>query len=38
MLVALKRTEEARAVFAAILETAPGFEQARKSLAELPAQ
>jgi len=38
MLVALKRTEEARAVFAAILETAPGFEQAKKSLAELPAQ
>ena len=38
MLVALKRTEEARAVFTAILAAVPGFEQARKSLAALPAQ
>ena len=37
MLAALKRTEEARAVFTAILDAAPGFEQARKSLAALPA-
>jgi len=37
MLAALKRTEEARAVFTAILAAEPGFEQARKSLAALPA-